>query len=76
MREPGFYGAVNVATGAAILFAPRFSAEYATWMGKLWTCDDFKNRYGADEVRFVDEVIINNSNGCVTLDMSPFQIKI
>lgn len=60
MREPGFYGAVNVATGIATLFAPRFSAEYATWMGPLWTCEDFKKRYGVDEVRNVDEVIINN----------------
>lgn len=56
MREPGFYGAVNVFTGKSTLFAPRLPAEYATWMGTLWTPDDFKERYQVDEVRFVDEV--------------------
>lgn len=56
MREPAFYGVINVSTGYATLFAPRLPAEYATWMGKLWTCDDFKQRYCVDEVRYVDEV--------------------
>lgn len=55
-REPGFYGAVNVQTGKAILFVPRLPADYATWMGDLWTCDDFKKRYQVDEVFYVDEV--------------------
>ncbi|XP_055317249.1 xaa-Pro dipeptidase isoform X3 [Sitodiplosis mosellana] len=56
VREPGFYGAVNVSTGKATLFAPRLPAEYATWMGTLWTPDDFKARYNVDEVRFVDDL--------------------
>lgn len=35
---------------------PRLPAEYATWMGRLWTPDDMKQRYCVDNVRFVDEV--------------------
>lgn len=25
-------------------------------MGRLWTSEDFKNRYAVDDVKFVDEV--------------------
>lgn len=35
---------------------PRLPSEYATWMGKLLTCDDFKKRYAVDSVKYVDEV--------------------
>ncbi|XP_031624855.1 xaa-Pro dipeptidase [Contarinia nasturtii] len=56
VREPEFYGAVNVFTGKSTLFAPRLPQEYATWMGTLWTPDDYKNRYCVDEVRYVDEL--------------------
>lgn len=37
---------------------PRLPAEYATWMGRLWTPDDIKQRYCVDSVLFVDEVSI------------------
>lgn len=35
---------------------PRLPAEYATWMGRLWTPDDMKQRYRVDNVRYADEV--------------------
>ncbi|XAR67184.1 Xaa-Pro dipeptidase [Bertholletia excelsa] len=35
VREPGFYGAIDIATGESILFAPRLSAEYAVWLGEI-----------------------------------------
>ncbi|KAG4069734.1 hypothetical protein HA402_008572 [Bradysia odoriphaga] len=56
VREPGCYGAVNVTNGHATLFVPRLEDNYATWMGRLWTPSDFKNRYGVDDVKFVDEL--------------------
>lgn len=56
MREPGFLGAVHVTTGRSILFAPRLPSHYATWLGTLWTADDFKERYQVDSVYYVDEV--------------------
>jgi len=55
-REPGFYGVVNVTNGQAILFVPRLEEDYATWLGRLWTLDDFRNRYGVDDVKYVDEL--------------------
>ncbi|CAA6660959.1 unnamed protein product [Spirodela intermedia] len=35
VREPGFYGAIDISSGKSILFAPRLPEEYAVWMGKI-----------------------------------------
>lgn len=35
---------------------PRLPSEYATWMGRLSSCENFAEKYGVDEVRYVDEV--------------------
>lgn len=56
VEEPGCYGAVDVGTGASILFVPRLPPEYAIWEGKLHTLDDFTERYGVDETRYTDEI--------------------
>lgn len=56
VRDPGCFGTVNVSSGWSTLFVPRLPAEYATWHGRLWTCDDFKARFEVDEVHYVDEV--------------------
>lgn len=56
VRESDCYGVVNVTNGHATLFVPRLQADYATWMGRLWTCPDFKTRYNVDDVKYVDEV--------------------
>lgn len=56
VREPDFYGTINVNTGKTTLFIPRLPNEYATWLGRLSSCDDFANQYVVDEVRYVDEV--------------------
>ncbi|KAI3802870.1 hypothetical protein L1987_31015 [Smallanthus sonchifolius] len=42
VREPGFYGAIDVATGKSILFAPRLPAEYAVWMGEIKSSSYFE----------------------------------
>lgn len=56
VREPGCFGTVNVTSKWSTLFVPRLPAEYATWMGKLLTCDNVRDQYGVDEVKYVDEV--------------------
>uniref|UniRef100_A0A8I6X1Q4 Aminopeptidase P N-terminal domain-containing protein n=1 Tax=Hordeum vulgare subsp. vulgare TaxID=112509 RepID=A0A8I6X1Q4_HORVV len=53
--EPGFYGAVDIASGQSILFAPRLSPDYAIWMG-VKTLSYFKDRYKVDFVFYVDEL--------------------
>ncbi|KAK4415638.1 Xaa-Pro dipeptidase [Sesamum alatum] len=56
VREPGFYGAIDVATGESILFAPRLPAEYAVWLGKIKSLSYFKERYMVDSVHYTDEI--------------------
>ncbi|XP_028049802.1 xaa-Pro dipeptidase isoform X2 [Monomorium pharaonis] len=56
VEEPDCYGALDLATGASILFVPRLPPEYAIWQGKLYTLDDFKKRYGVDETHYADEI--------------------
>ncbi|XP_053401005.1 xaa-Pro dipeptidase-like isoform X2 [Mercenaria mercenaria] len=63
VEEPDFYGAVEVDTGKTMLFAPKLPAEYAVWMGKLLTEDDFKVRYEVDEVYFIPERGLNTDSG-------------
>ncbi|GAQ81411.1 Metallopeptidase M24 family protein [Klebsormidium nitens] len=56
VTEAGFYGAVDVATGKSILFAPRLPSEYAIWMGKIQPPQHFKDKYEVDEAKYVDEL--------------------
>lgn len=58
VREPGFFGTVNVTSKWTTLFVPRLPEEYATWMGKLLTCEDVRQQYDVDEVKYVDEVSV------------------
>ena len=56
VREPGFYGTLDVTTGVATLFAPRLPAEYAVWMGPPATPEELTQKYGVDAVKFTDEL--------------------
>ncbi|ONK80686.1 uncharacterized protein A4U43_C01F20610 [Asparagus officinalis] len=57
VREPGFYGAVDVSSGRSYLFAPRLPAEYAVWLGEIKPLSYFKERYMVDMVFYVDEIV-------------------
>lgn len=58
VNEPDFYGAIEVDTGASILFIPRLPASYAVWLGDIQPPAFFKDKYEVDEVKFVDELPI------------------
>ena len=58
VKEPGCYGLVDLDTGNTTLFVPRLPEEYAVWMGRLLTLEDFKGNYEVECVNYVDEVII------------------
>lgn len=73
MREPGCYFALDVGTGKGHLFVPRLPEEYEVWMGKLLSCNQFKNIYGVDEVHYVDEV--NTHNNMILLVVLKFYLK-
>lgn len=57
VKEPDCYGVVEVATGKATLFVPRLPEEYATWMGRLLTLEEFKTMYETENVMYVDELL-------------------
>lgn len=56
VTEPGFFGYVDVATAKTVLFMPHLPDDYAVWMGRLWTKEDFKRKYEVDEVHYVEEM--------------------
>lgn len=56
VQEAGFYGCIDLTTGRTTLFMPKLPAEYATWMGRIKRTDEFRERYGVDEVRYVEEL--------------------
>ncbi|XP_021807054.1 xaa-Pro dipeptidase [Prunus avium] len=56
VREPGFYGAIDIATGKSVLFAPRLPAEYAVWLGEIKPLSYFKERYMVCSVYYTDEI--------------------
>nr|AKF43212.1 metallopeptidase M24 family protein [Pelargonium tetragonum] len=56
VREPGFYGAIDIATGNSILFAPRLPAEYAVWLGEIKSLSHFKERYMVSMIYYTDEI--------------------
>lgn len=56
VQEPGFYGALDIASGDSILFAPRLPDEYAVWLGKIKQLPHFKARYMVSSVYYTDEM--------------------
>ncbi|KAI3443668.1 hypothetical protein Pfo_000333 [Paulownia fortunei] len=56
VQEPGFYGAIDIASGESILFAPRLPADYAVWLGEIKPLSYFKERYMVSSVCYTDEI--------------------
>ncbi len=56
VKEPGFFGAIEVATGRATLFMPRLPEAWAVWMGRIHPPSHFEALYEVDEVRYADAI--------------------
>ncbi len=56
VQEPGFFGAVEVATGRSWLFMPRLPEAWAVWMGRIHPPEHVLARYAVDEVVYVEEL--------------------
>ena len=71
VAEPNCWGIIELPTGRATLLIPRLAPEYAVWMGKLLTPEQFRTRYHVDACSFTDELTptlesaINTSAGPV-----------
>ncbi|XP_065849908.1 uncharacterized protein [Euphorbia lathyris] len=57
VAEPDFYGAIDIATGKSILFAPRLPADYAVWLGEIKPSSYFQERYMVNMVYYRDEIV-------------------
>ncbi|XP_009605130.1 uncharacterized protein [Nicotiana tomentosiformis] len=56
VQEPGFYGAIDIASGKSMLFAPRLPADYAVWMGEIKSLTHFQAKYKVTQVFYIDEI--------------------
>eukprot|EP00392_Amoebophrya_sp_AT5.2_P010852 g10919.t1 len=52
-KEPGLYGALELATGKGYLFIPKLDEVYATWLGPIRGADWFKQYYEVDDVFYL-----------------------
>lgn len=56
VKEPGFFGAIDVNTQKSFLFIPKLPDEYQIWCGKIHPAEYFKKLYGVDNVLYIDEM--------------------
>lgn len=56
VNEGGLYGILHVEEGKSVLFIPRLPLSYTIWLGKILTCDEVREKYGVDEVHYVDQM--------------------
>ena len=56
VREPDVCGCIELDTGRATLFIPKLPEDYATIMGRIKTCEEVREEYGVDEVRYVEDI--------------------
>jgi len=54
--EPDCYGALDVANGRSALFVPKLPQEYAVWMGEIESKEKCRERYGVDDVHYVQDM--------------------
>lgn len=57
VKEPNFFGLLDVDSEASFLFIPRLSSDYAIWMGPIRSCKSFQEEYGVTNVYYVDEMV-------------------
>ncbi|XP_071824482.1 xaa-Pro dipeptidase-like [Apostichopus japonicus] len=56
VEECGFFGAIAVDSGNAVLFCPELPKEYAVWLGKILPREHFQQRYAVDDVCFINKI--------------------
>jgi len=56
VKEPDFFGAIDIATGKSVLFMPKLADAYKVWMGEIRQPAYFKDLYRVDEVKYVEEM--------------------
>ncbi|XP_033216261.1 xaa-Pro dipeptidase isoform X2 [Belonocnema kinseyi] len=72
VEEPDCFGVLDLNAGSSILFFPRLPAEYAVFMGKIHSLQDFKERYDVDETYYTDEIasVLSQKNASLLLTLN------
>lgn len=55
IKEPDCEVCIEVPTGKTTVFIPRLPEDYATIMGRIMSCDEWKEHYQVDNVMYTDE---------------------
>lgn len=56
VREPDYFGAINLKDGSATLFVPEFPQSYKIWFGKIKTREEIKNDYAVEACDFENNI--------------------
>jgi len=56
VKEPEWFGAVDLATGKGHLFMPRIAKQLSAWIGRVVPPPEFKAMYAIDEIHYADEL--------------------
>uniref|UniRef100_A0A673HJG7 Peptidase D n=1 Tax=Sinocyclocheilus rhinocerous TaxID=307959 RepID=A0A673HJG7_9TELE len=56
VTEADCCGAIDVDSKKSVLFVPKLPESYATWMGEIYPCEHFKEKYAVDEVHYTTDV--------------------
>ncbi|KNC76794.1 xaa-Pro dipeptidase, partial [Sphaeroforma arctica JP610] len=56
VEEPGCFLTIELETGKSVLFVPDLPMEYAVWMGVVYPKSYYEEKYGVEEVLFVDDI--------------------
>lgn len=68
VKEPDFFGAIDVESGKSILFIPRLPESFSVWMGKIFGPEHYAKVYLVDFCYYVDEIDkVLKDMGCKTV---------
>ena len=56
VREPGFYGAIELSSGKTTLFCPELPDSYRIWCGEIKSCEYFRTNYSVDNVLYTQSL--------------------
>ncbi|XP_044750162.1 xaa-Pro dipeptidase [Coccinella septempunctata] len=56
ITDPGCYGAIEVDSGNAHIFIPKFPADYGIWMGRILERQEWGQKYAIENVHYVEDI--------------------
>lgn len=57
VKEPDFYGLIDISSKKSYLFIPKLPEEYAVWMGKIQPPEFYRNLYAVDNAFYIEDLV-------------------